>query len=274
MDHCVAIIGGAGLLGRALSARLTSLRSISYSSRNTPGSVFFDISNKDTWASLLNQRHQKVILLSWRYLDDYHTSNHLTENLVECIQLVQRLIDRGLKEIVVAGTCYEYGLSAGCLSPTHAVNPVTAYGLAKDLLHKSIKALCIKDDVRLCWARIFFTYSPDQRRSSLLPTLLMAHRNGFDSVNLGPEYLIRDFISIDQVAELIVTLTTNANAQGVFNCGTGIPTSLRSFVESMIKEYSLDVRPIFNVHQRRPFEPVAAWADMSAWYSLCRLSPD
>jgi len=265
MSDSVAIIGGGGLLGTSLQRRLTSSKTVIYSSKQSSQVRPFDIGSKDTWDPLLDQAHKKVILLSWRHLDDYHTRKHITENLLDTIQLVEQLIDRGLEELVVAGTCYEYGLKTGCLSSTLETQPVTTYGLAKDLLNKSLTALCAQSHVRLCWTRIFFPYSPRQRSSSLLPSLLMAHKNGVNSLNLGPEDLIRDFVPIQQVVAQIIALINNDSLYGVFNCGTGVPTSLRTFVESMISKYSLNVKPIFNQLAPRPFEPFAAWADMSCW---------
>ncbi len=40
----------------------------------------------------------------------------------------------GFKHLLVAGTCFEYGLQNGCLHEELTPNPVTPYGLAKDSL--------------------------------------------------------------------------------------------------------------------------------------------
>jgi len=263
MRNHVAIIGSNGLIGRAIQSSPPPFEIMAYSSKDLSGASLFDISCKETWKIILGRRHKRAILLSWRHLNDYHTVKHITENLVNSIELVQNMIDSGLEEIVVAGTCYEYGLQIGCLSPLQDTKPITAYGISKNLLNQSLSVLCSKSNVRLCWTRIFFPYSLAQRRSSLLPSLILAHESRIPSIKLGPADLIRDFVPIDQVAHHFISLMQNSDVQGVFNCGTGKPISLRSFVEHLILKYSLDVKPLFNELEPRTFEPFAAWADMS-----------
>lgn len=47
----------------------------------------------------------------------------------------------GVKQILVTGTCFEYGLQNGCLSEEMPTVPVTQYGLSKDTLRKSLEML-------------------------------------------------------------------------------------------------------------------------------------
>jgi len=47
----------------------------------------------------------------------------------------------GVKQILVTGTCFEYGLQNGCLSEEMPTVPVTPYGLSKDTLRKSLEML-------------------------------------------------------------------------------------------------------------------------------------
>ena len=46
------------------------------------------------------------------------------------------MIQNGLSDINVAGTCFEYGIQNGCFKEEIPASPVTVYGLAKDTISK------------------------------------------------------------------------------------------------------------------------------------------
>ena len=56
-----------------------------------------------------------LIHLAWSNLDDYATDLHVTEEYPKHFSFLKKLIDSGLKNLVVAGTCFEYGLKNGLL---------------------------------------------------------------------------------------------------------------------------------------------------------------
>ena len=268
MTQKVVVIGGDGLIGRALQRHPYSVEMTFYSHTLGGSYKYFDINDANTWGTIASKGYKRAILLSWLYLDDYNTKRHFTENLSHSIMLVDRLINNGLTELVVAGTCYEYGNQSGCLSPNLNTKPLTSYAIAKDSLNKVLSHMCSISDVRFCWARIFYPYSIDQRKTSLFPALLEKSKLQNNIIELGNPDLIRDFIPTEDVAKCLVNLISNKSASGVFNCGSGNPISLRTFVEKIIKKYSLCVEPRFNMVQPRKFEPMAFWADMSNWDEL------
>lgn len=73
-----------------------------------------------------------VLHLAWGGLPNYMDSYHVDVELPMQLKLLSSLIDSGLKKLVVAGTCYEYGLSSGAISESQMTNPNTPYGIAKD----------------------------------------------------------------------------------------------------------------------------------------------
>ena len=75
----------------------------------------------------------------------------------------------------------------------------------------------------------------------------------------------RLIIPVDSVASMLIRLCTDNSARGLFNIGSGKPTSLRSFVENMIQKYSLHVDIKYKPSQSREFEPFSFWADMGCW---------
>ena len=271
MTQRFTILGSNGFIGKAVQRISHRDYTECYSHSSSRKDKNFDLKDPNTWADVIRNAPERVILLAWPELEDYDAFTHVTQNMPNAVKLVRRLIEKGLKELVVAGTCYEYGLRSGCLSPNASTSPINMYGIAKDSLNKVLSLICNQSNIRYCWVRVFFPYGKDQRQSSLVPSLITAAQCGHKTFELGPRDLIRDFIPVDQAAYRLLQLIHSEDAHGIFNCGTGRPISIRSFVEKLITEYSLEIEPVFNVKIQRPSEPLAAWADMENWVCIKKL---
>ena len=103
-----------------------------WSHRNVDPSTHFDLFDRASWDTLLNCKPTHVILLSWPGLPNYQENFHVTRNLPACIDLIEQLAAVGLERIVIAGTCYEYGLQNGALLEDQLTDPVNCYAIAKD----------------------------------------------------------------------------------------------------------------------------------------------
>ena len=64
---------------------------------------------------------------------------------------------------------------------------------------------------------------------------------------------------------MLIRLSTHQRANGLFNIGSGKPTSLRTFVDDTIQKFSLDIDINYESSQTRGFEPFSFWADMGCW---------
>lgn len=101
--------------------------------------IDFHRSNND-WFTSLGQP-DVVLHLAWSGLPNYLDSCHLEVEYPVQIKFLTQLIESGLKKLVVTGTCYEYGLCSGAISESQMTMPTTPYGVAKDLLRKSLLEL-------------------------------------------------------------------------------------------------------------------------------------
>lgn len=268
----VAIVGVNGWIGKEILKIIKPNMASLYSRDSSDTCSYFNLEDQSSWDTLINARPQKLLFLPWLHLNDFQSTRHLTYVFPKTFQLLQFLLNNGLERLVVAGTCYEYGSAEGLLSPYHCTRPTTPYGLSKDFLHKSLELMVDSQTTKLVWARIFYPYGLSQRKSSLLPSLITASLSGEKQFLLGNCDLIRDFIPVETVAEQLLRLLFDDNASGPYNCGTGTPRSLRSFVEELIKTYDLDIDPVYCSLPKRSGEPFASWADMSNWSDIDTLS--
>ena len=264
----IHLIGSEGFIGKAVQKYSAKYSFYCWSHSYKEKENRFDLYDKSSWNTLLNTSPKTVLLLSWPGLPNYNNSLHLTKNLPLFIELVEALVNFGCKNIVVSGTCYEYGNINGCLEENLKVDPNNLYAIAKDSLRRSIQIICEKNNVRWAWARIFYPYGVDQNKDSLFPSLIRAIEEKKQEFNITSGNKKRDFISSKQVALNLLTLCSNLEAKGIFNCGSGKPLSIFEFAQSVVKDKNSTISIIKGGYPFRVGEPKSFWADMKKFNNL------
>lgn len=207
------------------------------------------------------QRPTHIIHLAWEGLPNYLEFFHFEKNLFQNYFFLKNLIEHGLQNVVVIGTCLEYGMVNGCLSEQMPTDPHTAYGLAKDTLRKFLEMIQIKYNFNLKWIRIFYTYGEGQNEKSLLAQLEKAIKDGKKVFNMSLGEQIRDYLPVEKVAEYIVAITLQEVQTGIFNCCSGEPISIRRLVENYLKEKERDIELNLGYYSYPIYEPLAFWGD-------------
>lgn len=257
----IHLLGSEGFIGSAIQREAADVALHCWSHGRSDPDHHFDLLDESTWNSLLHQQPTHLLLLSWPGLPNYQEVFHLTRNLPACIELLERLIKGGLQRIVIAGTCYEYGLQNGALSEDQRTDPVNCYAIAKDSLRRVVANRCDQQHVSWCWARIFYPYGPGQNPNSLWPSLQRAIEEKQPEFAMSSGRQIRDFVSVDEVARQLLLLARSPKAQGIYNCGSGQPTSLRELAESTLAKAGSSTTLKLGVYPERADEPLAFWAD-------------
>ena len=138
-----------------------------------------------------------LIHLAWAGLPNYQNDFHLKKNLPEHKNFLYKSIDLGVKQIIVSGTCFEYGKQEGMMKEDDKTTPVTKYGLAKDSLRIELENKQFEKKFILQWVRLFYMYGPGQNPKSLVPSLNQAITKNLDFFGISDGSLIRDFMSIN-----------------------------------------------------------------------------
>lgn len=209
-----------------------------------------------------------MLHLAWGGLPNYLDSCHVEVELPLQLQFLKRLVITGLGKLVVTGTCYEYGLIGGALIESQDTKPNTPYGLAKDRLRGSLSDLRGEVDFEFTWARIFYPYGDGQSEMSIYSQLRSAILNEDQQFKMGSGKQVRDFISIERVASVLVSLTTNYEGAGIVNVGSGKPQMVHDFIRDQIQKLGARIVPEVGAIPDRKFEPQAFWADISKLKSL------
>lgn len=264
----IHLIGSGGFIGKAILRAANHQSVKGWSHFSCAASNYFNLLDPGSWKGLLNSSPQVVILLSWPGLPNYQQSFHVIQNLPRSVELLEKLIDVGLKRVVVAGTCYEYGLQNGPLPEITVTDPVNVYAIAKDSLRRSVGCLCNNAGVEWAWLRIFYPYGVGQNPNSLLPSIDRAVKANEPFFSMSSGKQIRDFVPVEEVARQLLLLAVHPKVKGIYNGGSGLPKSLREIAEERIAAMGGQTQLRLGVYPDRSDEPLAFWADMTKSKSL------
>jgi dTDP-6-deoxy-L-talose 4-dehydrogenase (NAD+) len=264
----IHLLGSEGFIGRAMQREAGEHALHCWSHQSSDPSHHFDLLDSSTWESLLSTNPSHVILLAWPGIPNYQETFHVTRNLPASIALIEQLAEAGLKRLVVAGTCYEYGMQNGPLREDQLVDPLNCYAIAKDALRRVMSTTMDSKRLQWCWLRIFYPYGEGQNPRSLLPSLTKAIQKGDQTFAMSSGRQIRDFIHVDQVARQLLALASCNHAFGIYNGGSGWPRSLLEIAEATIETHKSPIRLKKGALPDRSDEPLAFWADMGKFHLL------
>ncbi len=204
-----------------------------------------------------------LIHLAWEGLPNYKEDFHLTKNLPLQKFFLQNLIRNGLKDLTVTGTCFEYGMKDGCLTETMKCEPANPYAIAKNELRLFVEKLAAEQQCSFKWVRLFYMYGKGQSPKSLISQLDKALDNGDAVFNMSGGEQVRDFLPIEKVASSIVAVATQQNTTGVINCCSGVPVTVKQFVEDYLKSKNKTIQLNLGYYPYADYEAMSFWGDNS-----------
>ncbi len=204
-----------------------------------------------------------LIHLAWPGLPHYKALFHFEVNLPASYRFIKEMVELGCRRVLVTGTCFEYGLKCGRLSEEEPANPVTPYALAKDSLRRFLTELQVDIPFSFQWVRLFYMHGSGQNPHSLLAQLDRAINNGDKVFNMSGGEQLRDYLPVENAADLLAALIESPGIDGVINCCSGKPISIRSLVEQRIKERESSISLNLGFYPYPDYEPMAFWGNIT-----------
>ncbi|WP_060508314.1 NAD(P)-dependent oxidoreductase [Pseudomonas sp. NBRC 111124] len=201
-----------------------------------------------------------VAHLAWPGLPNYQALFHLEQNLMADYRFIKHAVESGVRQVLVTGTCFEYGMQSGPLDEQCAARPANPYGLAKHSLHQFLQALQLHQPFTLQWARLFYLHGEGQNPNSLLAALDRAIDAGAATFDMSAGEQLRDFQSITDAARQLAALLQHPEFSGVVNCASGRPVAVRSLVEQRLRERGAELHLNLGHYPYPTHEPMAFWA--------------
>ncbi len=226
-------------------------------------SIEIDLDNLDSYKNYFSKTEEPDILihLAWQGLPNYKEQFHLEKNLPTHAAFLKNMVDNGLQNLAVTGTCFEYGMKEGCLHEEIESDPQNSYALAKDKLRMMLENLQKNKQFNLQWIRLFYMYGKGQNPNALLSQLEIALERGDSTFNMSGGEQLRDYLPIEKVAEYIVKIALQSKINGIINCCSGVPVKVKTLVDNYLLENKKNIRLNLGYYPYTDYEPMAFWGD-------------
>jgi len=200
-----------------------------------------------------------LIHCAWSDVKDIHSINHIEKNYINNYYFIKNMINNGIKNIVITGTCFEYGLQKSPIKANSITMPNDAYSISKDMLHKSLRLLQNKNDFNLLWLRLFYMYGEGQNENSIIPLLDSALERGDKIFNMSPGDQLLDYLEINVVAKKIIEKLSKLD--GTFNICKGKPILLKDLMKKRMKEKGMYIKLNTGYYSYRKDENTQLWGE-------------
>lgn len=208
--------------------------------------------------------------LAWRNGFVHNAPTHISD-LSAHYRFLTSIIDGGLKRLAVMGTMHEVGYWEGAIDENTPCNPLSAYGIAKDALRRSMILYCKQHECTLQWLRAYYILGDDRRNNSIFCKLLEAEERGDKLFPFNSGKNEYDFIEVDKLAELISMVVRQDKVNGIINVCTGKPVSLAARVEQFIKDQKLNIRLDYGKFPDRPYDSPCVYGNPDKINSILHL---
>ena len=269
----VALSGATGFIGRHVLAELIE-RGVDVTCLVRPSSmdkasslgvrmVPVDIYDPPVDVHVAAGSPDVLVHLAWNDLSNYQSLSHFEQELPAQYRFLREMLAGGLSNLVVSGTCFEYGMQSGGLRETSEALPTNPYGFAKDTLRRQIQYLQQTLPFNLVWSRLFYLYGSGQPRGSLFSLLEDAVEQGQASFDMSGGEQLRDYLPVTDVARNLVSLALTRQDLGIVNICSGEPISVRRLVEGWVSENGWVIDLNLGHYPYPDYEPMAFWGDDS-----------
>lgn len=263
----VAVTGAAGFIGQRVVARLASA-----------GAVVVGIDRKEIptdWPPGVEYRRMKLgeemprLAKEWRLVHLAWSMDRGDESAQasSVMDFARLLGQEGLAGVVGLGSAEEYGELAGCLKENQAPGErLSAYGRAKFLAGRALRAWTKVSGKGAFWLRPFVVYGPGQQGRMAIPYALQCARERRPA-DFSEGLQLRDLVHVEDVADAVVhavcRLPELDGGQAVCNLGRGVPVRLREVLERIAARTGVGGLFRYGTRPMRENEPAVQVANVS-----------
>ncbi|WP_033062842.1 NAD(P)-dependent oxidoreductase [Pseudomonas sp. CFII68] len=264
--HLVTALLARGCQVRAVARRVEPARALPWFDRVE--FVATDAHAEKLDVAALVEGVDALVHLAWPGLPNYQALFHFEHNLLADYQFIKQAVVAGVGQVLVTGTCFEYGLQSGPLNEQTAPQPANPYGLAKNTLRLFLEQLQCEHPFTLQWARLFYLHGVGQNPNSLLAALDRAIDAQAPVFDMSGGEQLRDYLAIETATAYLAGLVLRREFNGVVNCSSGVPVSVRSLVETRLRERGAAIRLNLGHYPYPTHEPMAFWGVAERLHTL------
>ncbi|MGL4606646.1 MAG: NAD-dependent epimerase/dehydratase family protein [Eubacteriaceae bacterium] len=220
----------------------------------------YDVFNSEENAYEMLGYPDVCLHLAWKDGFVHNSISHI-DYLPAHYHFLRNLLEGGLKHVAVMGSMHEVGYFEGAISEGTLTNPISLYGIAKNTLRQLMQAYQLNEEFVFQWLRGYYILGDDLMNNSVFSKILQKageNERAFPFTSGLNKY---DFISIESLALQIALSVLQENINGVINCCSGKPVSLKDKVEEFIKERELNISLEYGAFPDRAYDSPVVYGE-------------
>jgi nucleoside-diphosphate-sugar epimerase len=254
------VTGGTGFLGANFLEKakdrgheVVALRRVNSESRLTcaSGVVWHEGSLDDRMAGVFKGIDCFVHFAAHSVVGNQATLEEcLYWNVLSSVRLINEAMECGVKKFLIAGSCFEYGLSANQqekIHPASEMRPVTNYAISKASASTALIGMARVQKVKMKILRVFQAYGEGEKQPRLWPSLKAAALGGQDFL-MTSGLQVRDFIHVNRVIDVFLEALDFSDVEcalpQIRNVGTGVGLSVYEFASAWWRQFGATGRLI------------------------------
>jgi UDP-glucose 4-epimerase len=166
-------------------------------------------------------------------------------NLLGSLNLLRSSVEKNINRFVFISSCAVCGdpklLPVTEETPT---NPISPYAESKLIGERYCQGFSERDLLRTVILRFFNVYGPRQGMndySGVITRFVNLANNKSSLTIYGDGLQTRDFVNVADIAEAVLSSIKSSCASGVFNVGSGKPTSINELAQTILQLTGADV---------------------------------
>ena len=173
-------------------------------------------------------------------------------NIKGSVALFQDCVASGrVKRVLYAssgGTVYGEHDSSEPINESEPTLPVSPYGIGKLTIENYLRYFSVKEGLESVSFRIANPYGerqPLMRKQGVIPIFLEKIMKGEEVTILGDGSMVRDYIYVKDVADMMVETLAHTPKYDVYNIGSGRGSSVSEIVDTVAEVTGLGVKSIY-----------------------------
>jgi dTDP-6-deoxy-L-talose 4-dehydrogenase (NAD+) len=146
---------------------------------------------------------------------DIHDINQYQNNIPRSVELLSIISELSDTRFIGVGSFSEYGRLTKPATEDDQDNPISCYGLSKNIVKNISKLFCEQNKISWTWIRPCYVYGPGDVPSRLIPSVISKLLVG-DSIVLGSCRTTIDYLYIDDFCNAIRSIVEE-KIKGVVN---------------------------------------------------------
>ena len=212
-----------------------------------------------------------LLHLAWRDGFIHYSDAHI-DDLPKHYKFIKKMVDGGVKKIVIMGSMHEIGFFEGSINETTACNPITPYGIAKNALRNLTEVLCKNKGIKFQWIRGYYIVGKKTYGSSIFSKIVMATEEGKEKFPFTMGQNQYDFLDYDEFCDQVAATVVQNKILGIIEVCSGRPEKLSERVERFIKENNYTIALEYGVFPDRPYDSKAIWGDNKKISEILKIS--